>query len=232
MTPERRPRVAVIIPALNEAGSIAAVVAGVKHQLDALVVVADNGSDDGTAAAARGAGALVVTVKARGYGHACLAGVTAAGDSELLVFLDGDGSMSPSDIPRLLAPIIDGTADVVCGVRPVDRALMPAHQRAGNRVIGLLLRRHGVNLPELCPFRAIRAQTLSELRMPGSRFAWPAQMLARGARHGARIASIPVGYSERTAGSSKVGGSLRGSLAASWDIARVLIAEPPRASTR
>lgn len=231
MSSSSAPRVAVIIPALNEAGSIGAVVKAVTQHIDALVVVADNASDDGTAAVARDAGATVVTAATRGYGHACLAGVTAAAGCAILVFLDGDGSMSPTDIPRLVAPIIDGSADVVCGVRPIDRALMPVHQRAGNRVIALLLRRHGVDLPELCPFRAIRAQTLSELHLPGSRFAWPAQMLARAARHGARITSMPVGYSERTSGRSKVGGSLRGSLAASWDIARVLVREPAHAGS-
>jgi glycosyltransferase involved in cell wall biosynthesis len=218
--------IAVVIPALNEAGSIAQVIARVPAELRATVIVADNGSDDGTAGVARGAGATVVAVTRRGYGHACLAGARAARAAEVLVFLDGDGSMAPEDIPRLVAPIIEGRADLVCGIRPVDRSLMPAHQRLGNRVIGLLLRRHGVRLPELCPFRAIRVSTLVALDLPGSRYAWPAQMLARAAQQRARIASVAVTYAERSAGHSKVAGSLRGSLAASWDIARVLAAKP------
>ena len=218
--------IAVIIPALNEAGSIAQVIGRVPGELRATVIVADNGSEDGTGAVARRAGATVVAVTRRGYGHACLAGVRAANGADVLVFLDGDGSMAPEDIPRLTAPIIEGSADLVCGIRPVDRSLMPAHQRAGNRVIGVLLRRHGVRLPELCPFRAVRSTTLAALDLPGSRFAWPAQMLARAANHRARIAAVPVTYAERSAGRSKVGGSLCGSMAASWDIARILLAEP------
>ncbi|MBJ7610418.1 MAG: glycosyltransferase family 2 protein [Candidatus Dormibacteraeota bacterium] len=218
--------VTVVIPTLNEVGSIAAVVERVRLAIDAQVIVADNGSTDGTAGVARRAGAVVVEVSQRGYGHACLAGVQAAAGSKVLVFLDGDGSMAPEDIPRLVAPILGGRADVVCGIRPIQSSGMPPHQRLGNRVIGLLLRRHGVRLPELCPFRAVRASTLLDLDLHGSRFAWPAQMLARAAGRGARIESLPVEYRERTAGRSKVGGSLRGSLAASWDISRVLIAEP------
>jgi glycosyltransferase involved in cell wall biosynthesis len=220
------PAIAVIIPALNEAGSIAEVVRRVPEALHARVIVADNGSADGTAAVARGAGATVVVVSRRGYGHACLAGVRAAPECDVLVFLDGDGSMAPEDIRRLVEPIVEGRADIVCGVRPADGSLMPVHQRLGNRVISLLLRRHGVRLPELCPFRAVRATTLQSLDLPGSRFAWPAQMLARAAHRGARILPLNVGYAQRSAGRSKVGGSVRGSLAASWDIARVLLAEP------
>ncbi|MGH7722177.1 MAG: glycosyltransferase family 2 protein [Candidatus Dormibacteria bacterium] len=220
------PRIAVIIPALNEAGSIAAVIARIRRTLDAHIVVADNGSSDATAAVARAATATVVPVARRGYGHACRAGVDAAGECDVLVFLDGDGSMAPEDIPGLIAPIVEDRADLVGGVRRCDRRLMPVHQRLGNRVIGLLLRRHGVALPELCPYRAVRASTLRDLDLAGSRFAWAAQVLARAAGRGARIASVPVGYHERSAGRSKVGGSLRGSLAASWDISRVLLSEP------
>lgn len=218
--------VAVVIPALNEAGSIAEVVRRVPAALGARVIVCDNGSTDGTGVVARGAGATVVEVDRPGYGHACRAGVRAAAGCEVIVFLDGDGSMSPEDIPCLVAPIAANRADLVCGVRPVSAAVMPLHQRLGNRVIALLLRRRGIRLPELCPFRAIRATTLDGLDLPGSRFAWPAQMLARAASTGARISTVPVEYGERTAGRSKVGGSLRGSLAATWDIARTLLGDP------
>lgn len=223
---------AVVIPALNEAGSISEVVQRVPAALRARVIVCDNGSTDGTGAVACAAGASVVAVGRPGYGHACLAGAEAAVGCEVIVFLDGDGSMSPEDIPRLVAPILAGEADLVCGVRPMDRSVMPAHQRVGNRVIALLLRRRGVHLPELCPFRAIRASMLDSLQLPGSRFAWPAQMLARAASKGARISSVPVEYRERTAGRSKVGGSLRGSLAATWDIARTLLRDPATETQR
>lgn len=228
MTFNSQARVAVVIPTLNEAGSIAEVVRRVPAELHAQVIVADNGSDDGTVVIARRAGATVTEVTQRGYGHACLAGVRAAAGCDIVVFIDGDGSMHPEDIPRLVTPILNGRADMVCGVRRVSRSSMPAHQRLGNRVIALLLRRNGVRLPELCPFRAIRSTTLATLDLSGSRFAWAAQMLARAAWRDARIITVPVDYRERITGRSKVGGSLRGSLAASWDIARVLLAEPSR----
>jgi hypothetical protein len=103
---------------------------------------------------------------------------------------------------------------------------MPWHQRAGNRVIGTLLRLlHDVRLRELGPFRAVRMSTLAALDLPGSRYAWPAQLLARAARRGACIVEVEVGYRERTGGRSKVGGSLRGSMQAAWDISATLVAE-------
>ncbi|MGI8847545.1 MAG: glycosyltransferase family 2 protein [Candidatus Dormibacteria bacterium] len=219
-------RVGVIIPTLDEAGSIADVIRRIPQDLDTIVVVADNGSTDGTPGIAAAAGARVVQVRRRGYGYACAAGAAAASTCDVLVFLDGDGSMAPEEIPRLLAPIATGEADLVGGVRPHRSGLMPWHQQAGNHVISLLLRRHQVDFAELCPFRAIRMVTFHRLRLPGSRFAWPAQMLARASQHGARLTTRPVSYSERTAGHSKVTGSLRGSLQASWDIGITLLREP------
>jgi hypothetical protein len=198
------------------------------QDLVALVVVVDNGSTDRTAERAAEAGATVVREPRRGYGWACRAGSDAASACDAIVYLDGDGSMAPEDIATLLRPIREGTADVVCGRRSASGSVMPWHQRLGNRVIGLLLRLHGVRLAELGPFRAIRVGTLASLDLPGSRCAWPAQMLSRAARQGARVVEVPVGYAERAAGKSKVGGSIRGSLGAAWDIARVLIVERVR----
>lgn len=228
-----RPAVAVVIPALDEAASIAGVVTAVRDELEAVttatVVVVDNGSRDRTAEIAAAAGACVVTQPRRGYGWACRAGCDAAAASDVVVFLDGDGSMPADSIPALLAPILAGDADVVCGARVGRRTAMPWHQRAGNRVIGLLLRvLHGVRLRELGPFRAVRTTTLTALAMPGSRYEWPAQLLARAARRGARIVEVDVGYQERTGGRSKVGGSVRGSVLAAWDIGRTLVLERVR----
>ena len=147
-------------------------------------------------------------------------------DASVIVFLDGDGSMPAASIPALLGPIVAGDADVVCGARMGRRAPMPWHQRTGNRVIALQLRLlYGVRLRELGPFRAVRASTLAALELPGSRFAWPAQLLARAARHSARVVEVDVGYRERTGGRSKVGGTLKGSLQAAWDISRTLVTE-------
>ena len=223
--------VAVVIPALDEAESIGAVVAAVHWQVapPVSVIVVDNGSRDATAAVAAAAGAVVVTQPRRGYGWACRAGCDAATNSEIVVFLDGDGSMPAEAIPSLLAPILAGAADIVCGARTGRRVPMPWHQRAGNRVIGGLLRAlYGVRLRELGPFRAVRRSTLDSLELPGSRYAWPAQLLARAARKRARIAEVDVGYRERTGGRSKVSGSVRGSLQAAWDISRTLVVERVR----
>ena len=108
------------------------------------------------------------------------------------------------------------------------RGVMPVHQRVGNRVIAALLRRRGITVSELGPFRAVRTSTWSSLGLGGSRYAWPAEMLSRAATAGARIAEVSVGYAPRIAGRSKVGGSWSGTLRATWDIGRVLIAGAER----
>ena len=227
-----RPAVAAVIPALDEEASIGGVVEAVRREVSGVaVIVVDNGSRDRTAEVAQRAGATVVAQPRRGYGWACRAGCDAAarGDAAVIVFLDGDGSMPAESIPAMLAPIIAGVADVVCGARTGHRAPMPWHQRAGNRVIGLQLRMlYGVRLRELGPFRAVRASTLAALELPGSRYAWAAQLLARAARNGARVVEVDVGYRQRTGGRSKVGGTLKGSLLAAWDISTTLMAERVR----
>ena len=218
-------RWAVVIPARDEEGAIGAVVAEARA-LGAGVVVVDNGSRDATAGEAAAAGARVVHEPRRGYGHACRAGVAASPHAEVVVFLDGDGSMPVEEIPRLVAPIRDGLADVVCGSRLVRREAgsMPWHQALGNGLAHRLLRSlYGVRLTELGPYRAVRGSTLRSLDMPGSRFAWPATMLARAARRGARIVEIDVGYRPRVAGRSKVSGSVRGSLEAGAGIVATLV---------
>jgi len=223
---ERVPGCAVVIPARDEAGAIGAVVAAARPLAGRDVVVVDNGSRDGTAAVARAAGARVVTQPRRGYGYACFAGVAAVGDADIVVFVDGDGSMPVEEIPRLAAPILSGEADVVCGSRMArqEPGSMPAHQALGNRLALLLLRGlYGVRLSDLGPYRAVRGSTLRALALPGSRFAWPAMLLARAARRQARIVEIDVGYRRRAAGRSKVSGSLRGSLEAGAGIIGTLL---------
>jgi glycosyltransferase involved in cell wall biosynthesis len=220
----RPPRCAVVIPALDEAGAIAGVVGRVPAGLD--VVVVDNGSRDATAAVATAAGAQVIPEPRRGYGHACLAGVRACAGAEVVVFIDGDGSMPPEEIPALVAPIAEGRADIVCGSRMTrrDTGSMPAHQALGNRLALVLLHRlYGVRLTDLGPYRAVRGDLLHDLGMRPSRFAWPAEMLARAARRGARITEVEVGYARRRTGASKVGGSLRGTLGAALGIVGSLV---------
>jgi glycosyltransferase involved in cell wall biosynthesis len=195
-------RCTVIIPALDEAGAIAGVVRGVPAGLHADVLVVDNGSRDGTADAAAAAGARVVREPRRGYGRACHTGVAASPDATVVVFIDGDGSMPPEEIGALVAPIVEGRADLVCGSRTARRE---------------------VRLTDLGPYRAVRGELLRELGMRPSRFAWPAEMLARAARRRARIVEVEVGYRRRRAGASKVGGSLRGSLGAGLGIVGALL---------
>ncbi len=219
-------RCTVVIPALDEAGAIAEVVRRVPAGLRADVLVVDNGSRDGTAAVAAAAGARVVREPRRGYGRACHTGVAASPDATVVVFIDGDGSMPPESIDALVAPILEGRADLVCGSRTARRepGSMPAHQALGNRLALLLLHRlHGVRLTDLGPYRAVRGELLRDLGMRPSRYAWPAEMLARAARRRARIVEIEVGYRRRTAGTSKVGGSLRGSLGAGLGIIGALL---------
>jgi glycosyltransferase involved in cell wall biosynthesis len=212
------------MPARDEAGSIAEVIRRLRLAMpSARVIVADNASRDGTAAVAVAAGATVVHCSRAGYGYAAEAATRVALEVGVIVYMDADGSMPPEEVPRLIEPVLRGEADIVLGRRLVTREVMPWHQRAGNRVIAALLRRRGIRAGELGPFRAVRATTLAGLGLQGSRYAWHAEMLARAAVRGARIVEVPVAYAPRTAGRSKVGGSLRGSVLATWDIGRALL---------
>ncbi|MCX6032060.1 MAG: glycosyltransferase family 2 protein [Chloroflexi bacterium] len=211
-------RTTVIIPALNEAGNIGRLVAEVLATAAVDVIVADNGSTDATAAEARAGGATVVAEPRRGYGYACAAGVAAAGDADILAFLDGDYSFLPAELPRLLAPILAGEADLVLGSRPaghIARGAMPPHQRFGNWLVARLMNRlYGLTLTDLGPYRAIRRSLLAQLDMQEMTYGWPTEMIVKAARQGARIVEVPVSYHSRRAGRSKVSGTVRGTLLA------------------
>lgn len=213
--------VAVIIPALNEQESIGTVVREVLAVLDGPVIVVDNGSTDATAGVARTSGALVVHEPRQGYGYACAAGAAAAGDHyDILVFMDGDGSDDVHYMQRLLDPIRKREADLVCGSRTLGRtggqALLP-HQRAGNALtvflIGLL---YGKRLTDVPPFRAIRRTVLSSLGMREMTYGWPIEMTVKCIRRGYRIAEVPVVARPRTAGRSKVSGTVKGTVLAAY----------------
>ncbi len=213
---------AVVVPARNEAATIAGVVRELRAAGAMRVIVVDNGSADGTGDVAREAGAEIVRVEAPGYGHACAAGVRAAGAAELVGFIDGDGSFDPTDLVRLAALVASGEADLALGAR-VGSAL-PLHQRAGNRLVLALLRLfYGLALKDVAPLRVARADLLARLDMRGSRYAWLVEMLAKAARRRARVAVVPVDYRPRRGGASKVSGTLRGSVLAGLDFLGALL---------
>jgi glycosyltransferase involved in cell wall biosynthesis len=224
-------KVAIIIPALNEAGNIRRLVSEIPGDLaDSIkIIVVDNGSTDDTAEEAHRAGITVVHEPRWGYGFACAAGVAVAEVGEppadVLVFLDGDGSFDPAEIRLLLAPLMDGRADLVLGTRMTEKLeanVMPPHQLFGNRLVSFLMRRlYGLKVTDLGPFRAIRRDLLRSLAMREMTFGWPTEMMVKAARQHARIVEVPVSYRKRWSGKSKVSGTLRGTFLAAFLILKV-----------
>ena len=224
------PAIDVIIPALNEERSLPLVIADLPRPPVRRIVVADNGSTDGTARAAREGGAEVVTAPRRGYGSACLAGLEhlrRTGTPEVVVFVDADYSDHPEELPELVAPILAGDADLVIGSRILGRhergALLP-QARAGNLVACLLIRLfYGQRFTDLGPFRAVRWEALERLRMSDPDFGWTAEMQVKAVRRGLRCAEVPVSYRHRV-GVSKITGTVAGTFRAGykilWTVAR------------
>ncbi len=214
----------VLIPALNEERSLPLVLAALPRPLVRRVVVADNGSRDGTAEAARRGGAVVVAAARRGYGSACLAGLDWLRENDppaVVVFVDADYSDHPDELPRLVAPILAGEADLVIGSRVLGSrepgALLP-QARAGNLVACLLIRLlYGHRFTDLGPFRAVRWEALERLGMADPDFGWTAEMQVKALRHGLRVAEAPVSYRRRV-GVSKITGTLAGTLRAGHKI--------------
>jgi len=220
-------RAALIIPALNEEEVIGATLAAVPGGLFEAVIVADNGSVDRTAEEARAAGAIVVREPRRGYGAACLRAIAALPPGiEAIVFMDADGSDSPAEAPRLLAPIAAGEADLVIGSRELgDASALPAHQRWGNRLAtGLIRLLLGHAYTDLGPFRAIRAESLERLGMRDANYGWTIEMQIKALHRGLRVQEAPVTSRPRAGGRSKVSGTLWGSVSAGvkilWTVAR------------
>jgi glycosyltransferase involved in cell wall biosynthesis len=218
--------ITLIIPALNEAECIGPLLAELPPGLVDQVLVVDNGSTDDTAKAACKAGAQVVEEPRRGYGYACAAGVAAA-TGEVLAFMDGDGSFVPSELQPLLAPILDGSADMTLGTRMCGGMVagaMPLHQRFGNQLVARLMHRfYGLRLTDLGPFRAVRRDLLNVLDMREMTYGWPVEMIVKAAREHARIIEQPISYRPRLAGRSKVGGTVRGTLLATYRILRTTL---------
>ncbi|MEO8391364.1 MAG: glycosyltransferase family 2 protein [Chloroflexota bacterium] len=223
--------ITVIIPALNEAGNIRRLLTEIPpasalgaSSLTALVV--DNGSTDATAAEAANNGAVVISEPRRGYGYACAAGVKAAPDADVYVFMDGDGSFDPAEMPLLLQPIVAGDADLVLGTRTAHIApgAMPPHQQFGNQLVSALMRLfYRLEVTDLGPYRAIRRDLLLSLDMSEMTFGWPTEMMVKAARRQARIVEVPIHYRKRWSGQSKVSGTLRGTLLATYFILGVTL---------
>lgn len=221
--------VSVVIPALNEEEPIGDVVrACLTTGLPNEVIVVDNGSTDDTAARARNAGARVVAEPAPGYGRACYAGARAvSAETNIIVFLDGDGSDCPELMDRLVRPIADGEYDFVIGSRTRgqrEQGSMNLPQVLSGRIAGLLLRiLYGVKYTDMSPFRAIRRDVLEALGMKEETYGWNLEMQMRVARNRLRVLEVPVNHRRRAGGDSKVSGTLRGTFAAGFRILATLI---------
>jgi glycosyltransferase involved in cell wall biosynthesis len=183
------------------------------------VIVVDNGSTDDTAKQAILAGARVVQEPRPGYGSACLAGAKAATEADVLVFLDGDRSDDPRQLETVAAPVLDNRADLVIGSRingNLEKGAMPFHGRLGNRFIVSLLRLlYGAKITDVGSFRAIKSQTLFGLEMEQMTYGWPVEMVVKASRKGLRIQSVPINYRRRI-GKSKVSGTIRGTILATY----------------
>lgn len=224
VTDEARVRVSVIIPTYNEAQSIGRVLADLPSNLVTEVIVVDSNSTDGTPDLARKMGARVVQEPRRGYGRACLTGLANTESPDVVVFLDGDYSDRPSELPMLLAPILEGRADIALGARQRRSAgALPWHQVFGNRLAaGLIRLLYGLNIRDLGPFRAGRTDVLRALALEETTYGWAVEMILKGALAGFRVVEVPVSCHPRI-GKSKISGTLKGSVGAAWFILSLIV---------
>lgn len=214
-----------VVPVVDEAAAIAGLVGDLLDAGLAGVVVVDGGSRDDTVRLAGDAGAAVVVEPRRGYGRAMFAGVAAArrAGAELLVFLDGNGSVGAGQALEVLAPVAGGAADLAVGCRPADRLRLM--QRAGNRLaVEVIARSHGVRYADIGSVRAIAAAALDDLGLDQAGYGWPLQLHIRAAARGLRIHQVPIALAPRRS-RSKVSGTLRGRLGASAVFVRLLATE-------
>ena len=211
----------VIIPTRNEASAISRVLADLPADLVTEVLVVDSNSTDGTPEIAAKMGARVVHEPQRGYGRACLKGLAIADAPDVVVFLDGDYSDRPAELPLLLAPITEGRADITLGSRLGKQRMvgaLPWHAVFGNWLAASLIKLlYGVSISDLGPFRAARAEVLRELALEEATYGWAVEMILKGALKGFRIVEVPVSYYPRI-GKSKISGTVRGTLGAAWFI--------------
>ena len=214
-------RISVIIPAFNEEDSIGLVLDALPQNLIHEVIVVDNNSTDNTARSASEKGARVVAEQRRGYGSACLKGISVLDNPDIVVFLDGDFSDYPEELVKLVAPIESGEMDFVLGSRmklPESRSALLPQSRYGNQLAVFLMRlffRH--QYTDLGPFRAIRYDSLQAIAMQDTNFGWTVEMQIKAVKKGLRILEIPVKYRERV-GVSKITGTFSGTIKAGTKI--------------
>lgn len=228
------PRIATIIPVLNEEESLPLVLADIPPDRVETVFVVDNGCTDRSPEVAREHGAVVIDEPRRGYGSACLAGIAAAEGFDVLVFLDGDYSDHPDEMTMLLEPVLAGEADFVVGSRMLrsesKKALLP-QSRFGNWLASVMMRvLFGIRCSDLGPFRVITKNALDRLGMQDRDFGWTVEMQLRAKLAGLRVRELPVSYRKRV-GVSKITGTLSGTIKASYKIIKTILAyriRPPR----
>ncbi|SDP92338.1 Glycosyl transferase family 2 [Actinopolyspora xinjiangensis] len=215
--------VEVVLPCLDEAVALPAVLDSIVGGLSLPVLLVDNGSSDGSAEVAARHGARVVHEPNPGYGAAVHAGVSHA-RGRIVCVLDADGSVDPAELPNLIGPVSSGEADLVVGRRvPTVRAAMAWHARAGNAAIAALVRRHGVPVHDLAPVRVAEREKLLDLGIRDRAFGYPLELLLRAGRAHWRVRELPVRYAPRASGTrSKVSGSVKGTARAVRDMIKVL----------
>ena len=215
----------VILPALDEAQAIPGVLAAMPPGFAPIVV--DNGSTDATAAVARGAGARVVHELRRGFGAACFAGLMAA-TSDIVCFMDCDGSLDPGQLHLVVAPVLAGAADLCLGARLAQPGAWPWHARLANRLLASELRRRtGATLTDLGPMRAAHRAALIDLGLRNRGSGWPLEMVLTAGHAGWRITEVDVVYRPRSGGRSKVTGSVRGTARAIREMSAQLVTARP-----
>ena len=216
--------IAVVIPTLNEELAIAHVLSDIPGWADK-IIVADNGSIDCTRTVAQGLGAHVVVERDKGYGAACQKGLTAVGDCDVIVFMDGDYSDYPEDMGKLVDPIVSQQVDLVIGSRiEASRTMggLSIQQRLGNKLACLLIHHlFGATYTDLGPFRAIRTSALNALEMQDRAYGWTVEMQIRAAKARLEVLEVPVRYRPRI-GVSKISGTVSGTLRAGTTILRII----------
>lgn len=209
----------VILPVLNERKALPEVIRSFPTGYRPIVV--DNGSTDGSGELATALGATVVFEPKRGFGAACWAGLRAA-TSEVVCFMDCDGSLDPNDLPIVTRPVLDNTADLAVGRRVPSAGAWPLHSRFANRVLAAIVKRRcGLHLRDLGPMRASRRAELVDLGLVDRRFGWPLEMVVKASEAGWKVAEIDVRYTKRQ-GRSKVTGTVRGTVRTVMDMRAVL----------